>query len=126
MNSNKIANILKMSKNDKYSYFIRKVSDFEQVWGLYNDGWAVLKNNEKEVILPFWPEKEFAIIATSELWNDYSPRSIDIYDFIEQFLVEMSRDKIKTNVFHNSIDDGIIVNPLRLKEDIGVEMEQYI
>ena len=126
MNSHKIENVLKMSKEDKYSYFISKVSDFEEVWGLYNEGWAVLGNNEKEDILPFWPEREFAIIAADELWKDYSPKSIDLSDFIEKYLVGMCSDGIKANVFYNSIDNGVVVNPLRLKEDIELEMVQYI
>lgn len=84
-----------MSKDDKYSYFISKVSDFEEVWGLYNESWAVLGNNEKEDILPFWPEREFAIIAADELWKDYSPKSIDLSDFIEKYLVGMCKDGIK-------------------------------
>ncbi|WP_454046937.1 hypothetical protein [Chryseobacterium sp. Marseille-Q8038] len=34
----KINNISKMSEDERYNYFIRKVADFEELWGLNDDG----------------------------------------------------------------------------------------
>lgn len=34
----KIENILKMSEDERYDYFVRKVADFEQIWGLSDNG----------------------------------------------------------------------------------------
>jgi hypothetical protein len=32
--------LLNQPTNIRYEYFIKKVVDFEEVWGLYNDGWT--------------------------------------------------------------------------------------
>jgi len=58
----KIENILRMSEDERYNYFIRKVADFEELWGLNDDGWALLGDNDDNRIFPVWPEKEFAVI----------------------------------------------------------------
>lgn len=34
MKNNRINNITNLSSPERYDYFIRKVSDFEEVWGL--------------------------------------------------------------------------------------------
>ena len=34
MNNSRIKNIVNLSAAERYGYFIRKVSDFEEVWGL--------------------------------------------------------------------------------------------
>jgi len=123
MDSKKIENILKMSNENKYSYSLRKVADFEEVWGLYNEGWAMLGNRSNEVVFPFWPEKEFAKFVAEDTWEEYIPKSVNIYDFIEKWLPSMSKDNI--NIFYDSINKGLIVSPLKLKEDLELEMEQY-
>lgn len=38
MNNSRIKNIVNLSAAERYGYFIRKVSDFEEVWGLKDKG----------------------------------------------------------------------------------------
>ena len=43
MKNNRINNITNLSSPERYDYFIRKVSDFEEVWGLKDkEGWALI------------------------------------------------------------------------------------
>ena len=73
MNNSRIKNIVNLSAAERYGYFIRKVSDFEEVWGLKDkEGWALMGNNE-QVLFPVWSEKEFAELCK---WDNYQPNSI--------------------------------------------------
>ncbi|WP_245805776.1 DUF2750 domain-containing protein [Bacillus alkalicellulosilyticus] len=40
MNKSEFEAVINKSPNIRYEYFIKKVVDFEEVWGLYNGGWA--------------------------------------------------------------------------------------
>lgn len=87
MNQNKINNLINMNDENRYNYFIRKISDFEIVWGLFDNGWAVLQSVEPGVInVPFWPEKEFAQICATGIWHNYSPKEITLEDFVDKWL----------------------------------------
>ena len=56
MKNSKIDNVVNLTASERYDYFIRKVADFEEVWGLKDtEGWALM-GNEKQVLLPVWCE----------------------------------------------------------------------
>jgi len=121
----KINNILNLSAEERYFYFIRKIADFEIVWGLFNKGWAVLGDSQNNEIIPFWPEREFAEVCAVESWDDYVPKAIPLSDFRGKWLLGMIEDKKQAGVFYTPQGKGIIVEPLKLKNDIENELEQY-
>jgi hypothetical protein len=121
----KIENVIKLSEEDRYNYFIRKVADFEEVWGLNNDGWALLGNDLNNQIFPFWPEKEFAEICATEQWLGYSPQSISLDAFLEKWIPGMINDKLLVSIFQTPKSKGSIVNPQKLMNDINEELSQY-
>ena len=45
-----INKIWSLSKNDKYGVISKKVANLEELWSLYNDGWAMIyeDNGDKE------------------------------------------------------------------------------
>ena len=105
MNNSRIKNIVNLSAAERYGYFIRKVSDFEEVWGLKDkEGWALMGNNE-QVLFPVWSEKEFAELCK---WDNYQPNSIPLDDFIEKLLPKLEKDNVMLAVFPLSKGKGII------------------
>lgn len=121
----KIQNIINLSKEERYNYFIRKVADFEQVWGLYNDGWALLGDDLNNQVFPFWPEKEFAELCANDQWSGYEPKSIDLDNFMEKWIPGMEKDKIEVNIFYTPQSKGVTISPNQLGNDLGEELEQY-
>jgi len=121
----KIENVIKLPPEERYDYFLRKVADFEQVWGLYSEGWAILKDGQGKKVMPFWPEEEFAQICAKDTWQGYAPKSIELYDFIEKWLTGMYDDDIKVGVFYVPEGKGVTRYPHELKEDLEEELEQY-
>ncbi len=125
MNQQKINSILQLSAEERYLYFIRKIADFETVWGLHNEGWALVGDTQGNETIPFWPEKEFAELCAVDSWNKYLPKPIPLSDFLEKWLVGMGKDKKQAGVFYTPQGKGIVIEPFKLKSDIEKEIEQY-
>ncbi|MFT3822563.1 MAG: DUF2750 domain-containing protein [Chitinophagaceae bacterium] len=125
MHSKKIENVLSMSVADRYNYFIRTVVNFEELWGVYDNGWASLGGVDK-IVLPFWPEMEFAALCCTGEWKNYKPTSISLDDFIQKWIPGMIRDNRLVNIFYipNS-SEGSLIEPALLLEYLTEEMEQY-
>ena len=122
MKNNRINNITNLSSPERYDYFIRKVSDFEEVWGLKDkEGWALM-GSEEQVLFPIWSEKEFAELCK---WDNYQPTPIPLDDFMEKLLPKLEKDSVMLAVFPLTQGKGIIRKVQEVKSDIEQECEQY-
>jgi hypothetical protein len=114
-----------MSKNDRLSYFVRKVCDFEEVWGLNSNGWAMANSSSGEKVIPFWPEADFSKLMTKDVWSDYSAQKISLEDFMNKWLPGMENDNLFIAIFPVPNDEGFIIKPRILLDKIKEELEQY-
>jgi hypothetical protein len=124
MNQKEFESVIKQPPNIRYEYFIKKVVDFEEVWGLYDDGWATADNGEGNMVLPFFPRKEFAEYCAVNEWANYKAESIDLYEFIEEWLQGMKEDGVKASIFPTH-DDTAVVEIDILLGDLQSELEKY-
>jgi hypothetical protein len=124
IHSKKIENILKLDLRDRYEYFVRKVADFEILWGLYEEGWVV-GDSQGTTALPVWPEKEFAAICAAREWAGSIPKEIPLADFLQKWLPGMASDGRHCWVFPSLTDRGYLIDPMVLKKDLEGELEQY-
>ncbi|MCM3130562.1 DUF2750 domain-containing protein (plasmid) [Paenibacillus urinalis] len=124
MNKKEFEAVINLPSNVRYEYFIKKVADYEEVWGLYDNGWAVTSDPNGNLLLPFWPKKEFAEACAIEDWKNYKAESIDLSGFIEEFLPQLKEDGIKPSIFFNN-DDSAVLEVNTLIEDIETELEKY-
>ena len=70
--------ILTLPGAKRYSYFIKKVSDWEEVWSLRNqDGWALAADPAGCEVVPVWPHQRFAEACIEGGWNDCEAAVID-------------------------------------------------
>lgn len=124
MNHSEIDAVIKLPASKRYEYFIKKVSDFEEVWGLYRDGW-VQTGDGKHTYIPFWPKKEFAELCATKEWDDCTPKRIQLEDFMAKWLPGMQKDLISPCVFLLPENDGMIVSCNRLLSDLSEELDKY-
>ncbi|RYE27984.1 MAG: DUF2750 domain-containing protein, partial [Sphingobacteriales bacterium] len=108
-----------------YNYFIRKVVDFEEIWGLSDDGWALLGDDNGNQILPLWTEKEFAELCSVDQWKSYKPEVILLDNFLEKWIPGMTKDKTLVNIFSTPGSKGTVILPFDLNSDLQEELEQY-
>jgi hypothetical protein len=108
----------------RYEYFVKKVTDWEVVWGLFSEGWATAADSE-DTVLPFWPGFEFAALCAEGAWTGYAPKEIQLYDFLETWLPGMGKDGLKVAVFPVAAGQGVVVTPARLQQDLAEECAKY-
>jgi Protein of unknown function (DUF2750) len=120
----KLTNVINFPAPERYSYFIRKAADFEEVWGLYDNGWALLESKGNR-ILAFWPECEFAELCAIDTWQSYTPKKITLEDFTDKWLEGMRKDGTEAAIFYTPEEKGIVVSAQQLLDDLSKELAQY-
>lgn len=124
MNKNEFDAVIKMPAQKRYEYFIKKVTDYELVWGLYNDGWATTQDDAGNILIPFWPRKEFAEHCAINEWQGYEAAEIDLDEFINEWISGMEEDGNKSSIFWNNVDSAVMEGSVLL-EDLNRELENY-
>lgn len=109
---------------ERYTYFVRKVADFQAVWGLNKNGWATVENKGARGV-PLWPEREFAEACTTDEWADYVPKEIALEDFLKKWLPGLERDGKFISVFPVLEGKAKMVSASTLLKDLLDELDQY-
>lgn len=117
--------MLNLPSNERFDYFIRKICDFEEVWGLFYDGWAMSEMDNKNTVMSFWPEKEFASLCASGSWLGYEPKSIVLKEYIQKWLEGMEKDNVHVGVFQTPDDKAVVISAFKLKQILQEELENY-
>lgn len=124
MNQKEFESVIKQPPNIRYEYFIKKVADYEEVWGLYNDGWATAKDDGGNTLIPFFPKKEFAEYCAVNEWETFQAEPIDLDQFIEDWLIGMKKDRVSPSIFPTN-EDSVVVEIDVLLRDLNNELENY-
>jgi hypothetical protein len=120
----KIKNVLQLNAQARGDYFIRKIVDFEVVWGLFDKGWATAQVAGVTAI-PFWPEEGFADLCASAEWAGFLPKSIELSDFLSRWLPGLEGDGRICVLFPTHTERGFLIQPLDLLNLINKELQQY-
>ncbi|WP_043931732.1 DUF2750 domain-containing protein [Bacillus sp. EB01] len=124
MHKKEIETVFSLPAQKRYEYFIKKVADYEQLWGLYEGGWAISEDDNGNKLIPFWPKREFAELSSIKEWSHYQPKKIDLEDFISKWIPGMKRDGLRVSVFWNN-KNSIMMDIDRLLGDLKEELENY-
>ncbi len=125
-NEKEIANVLSLSGSERYKYFIKKVVDNEKIWGLYQDGWALVEDKRfAKKLLPMWPLKEYAELFINNEWKYYHVKSIELEDFLENFIYKMQDNDISPCIFLTLNDMGTYPSYKNLIDDLRQELSFY-
>ena len=118
--------VLELDGPSRYSHFISKVADWQEVWSLKNqDGYVTICDDRENKGIPFWPHPNYAGALAKDEWENCHPHKIDLSEFLNIWLPGMQTDNLIVAVFPTPKSKGIIVEPLKLKEDLLTESEQY-
>ena len=124
MHPEKFKQVAQLPSAERHTYFVRKVADTQEVWGLHHDGWATAQAGGK-VAIPFWPEAAFAQACASGDWAGFQPRAIALGDFLDRWLPGMANNDQLASVFSVPQGGASIVAPADLLRDLQHESEQY-
>lgn len=117
--------VLSLSPIDRYKHTIKTISDWEEVWGLYKDGWALVGDKEDNQFLPIWPAEKYAEMCSKEEWIGYEPKSISLQYLLDNFLVDLKKNNINLSIFYTFNSSGIIATPEQFEADLREELLNY-
>jgi len=117
--------LIGMPAPERYAIFVRRVADWQVVWGLRSEhGWRLMANEDGIEVVPVWPHQRFAE-AIADVQKQEQPATISLDDWLNKWLPGMMRDGRQVAVFPIPGQKGIVVSPERLKADLLAECEQY-
>jgi hypothetical protein len=119
-----LESVIKLPGQNRYEYFIKKVSDWEKVWGLFSDGWALTEDDGK-VAFPLWPAKEFAALCSKDEWTGYEASSFSLDELLTELIPSLAKDNIHLSIFYTPDDFGVVVDTSKLLNDIARELDKY-
>jgi hypothetical protein len=83
------------------------------------------EDDDGRTLFPVWPHSRFAEACSTETWADGTPQAIDIGEWVEAWIPQLSNQGFGIAVFQTPSDRGIAVPPDRMKGDLEDELSQF-
>lgn len=125
VNPKQMEAVLALPGIKRFEHFIKVIADWQEVWGLYQDGWALAAADDGTTVFPLWPAKEYAQICAENEWKGYEPRSISLSDFTDVLLPKLKADGVVPGVFFTPSSKGITPSIDELKAALDAELQNY-
>lgn len=126
LNPEQLEDVSKLSDSKRYSYFLSKVVEHQQLWALKtSEGFIMFGGEEKKEIIPLWPHPQFAKAVNSDEWKSCRPYEINLNDFFLKWLPGLARDRRMIGIFPTPEGKGIIVDPKALEFDLKGEIKKF-
>lgn len=110
----------------RYDHFIKKVADFEELWGLKDEeGWSIAKDPDGCEVMLIWPHSKYAEAYIGEKLQNIKPAVITLDRWLDVWLPELEKEGRMVAVFPTSDKKGIVVSPQQLLKDLEEELENY-
>ena len=109
----------------RFEHFIKVIADWQEVWGLYQDGWALAAADDGTTVFPVWPAKEYAEVCAVNEWAAYEPRSISLSEFMEVLLPKLKTDGVLPGVGFTPNSKGLTPSVDELQAALEAELQNY-
>lgn len=127
MHDNQIQNLINLSAEERYEFFIRYCADFEEVWGLTvgEDNWVVFKDYNGDEIFPIWPHADLAESCCFDEHKDLNakPQLMKLDSFMKNCIPDMISANVYFGIFFNHKREGLTVDGVTLKNAIEEEVK---
>lgn len=100
--------VLALEGVKRFEHFVKVVADWQEVWGLYQDGWALAVADDGTTVFPLWPAKEYAQLCALNEWKGFEPRAISLGDLREVLLPKLKLDGVLPGVFFTPSSKGVM------------------
>ena len=125
MDPAKFTQILSLSPEERYDYFLRYAAEWEKVWLIQQNGkYVTLGDGQENIFVPVWPEKEFAEAMLQNDWNEYLPHMMETNEFLS-WLDGLHEKGYSVAAFPSQDLQGVVVSARELKEHLLLEIQQY-
>ncbi|KFE66212.1 DUF2750 domain-containing protein [Hyalangium minutum] len=110
--------VLELPPERRHAWFLQRVRESGEVWGLYAEGWALAFDDEGRDVLPLWPTPAAARLCATNLWEGFEPRSIPLQQLVDELLPDLAEEGIPVGVFFTPKGQGWPVTAAELREQL--------
>lgn len=125
INARQIAAVLALPGPERFKHFVKVIVDWEEAWGLYQDGWALAANDDGTEAFPLWPAREYAQLCAEREWSGYEPKRIPLEELVNILLPKLEKDGVLPGIFYTPADKGITPSIDELQAAIKAEAARY-
>ncbi|MET0404942.1 MAG: DUF2750 domain-containing protein [Cystobacter sp.] len=105
-NQERMEAVLRLPAVRRYAYFLQRVMESGEVWGLDGEGWALALDDSGRDVLPLWPAPEFAQLCATRLWSGFKPRAIPLQELLESVLPQLEQEGMPVGIFFTPQGQG--------------------
>ncbi|EKT53031.1 DUF2750 domain-containing protein [Providencia burhodogranariea] len=126
-NPKEIDSILALSLQRKYQYFVGKVTDWEEVWTICDNGNLVTAwDSSQRLLFPVWPAKAYAERNLNGEWANFTPELLTLEHFMDEMLPDMDEANITIAIMADpDFRPNVIIEARHLLQDLIEECKQY-
>lgn len=126
-NQKQINNVLELSLQRKYLYFIGKVADWEEVWTFCDvDELVTIKDNQHRLLFPVWPAKAYVERNLEGKWSHFTSKRLDLTHFMAEMLPDMHDANMTIAIMMDpQCETYVITQAKHLLQDLIEECKQY-
>lgn len=103
-------------------YFLIRIAETEEVWGLHRDGDWFQQDENGQILVSFWPYKQYAREAALEQWHDCTPHGMSLEHLLFPVLPQLIETDVLLDIMPAAGRPGCRITPHRLL-DILVGMQ---
>lgn len=106
--------IATMKEYQLLEYFLTRVFETEEVWGL-SDGcdWIIVEKNN-QVVMPVWPYQQFAQQAVTGKFADFTTEAESLEEFIDQTIAMLIDEDAMLEIMPGRNGPSCLITPHRL------------
>lgn len=125
VNTHELAAVTSLVGPELYKHFVTRVADWEEAWGLYAEGWALMANDAGARVFPLWPAAEYARLCAVDEWESYEPKAIPLDELVGELLPGLAEDEILPGVFPTPKDKAPTPPAEQLIVGLSDELESF-
>lgn len=118
MSDARLQALLELPPARRHAWFLQRVRETGEVWGLYAEGWALAFDDEGRDVLPLWPTPDSARLCATNLWEGFEPRLIPLKQLVEELLPDLAEEGIPLGIFFTPQGQGLPVTAAELREQL--------
>lgn len=110
ISNQEITSMISQTAKVRFEYTVKRIVDFENVWVIEDEkGLMLLNDNNGNLIFPIWPFEEFAKIFCVGDYSTCTVSSIEIHEFLEDYIPKFELSNYKLSVFPLNTGKGMVV-----------------
>lgn len=118
--------VLGLDGPGRFRHFVKQVVDFEEAWGLWDNGWALMANDDETLVFPLWPARDYAELNRIGDWENYEARPIELKELLEELLPDFRERGVLPGVFPTPTGKGVTPTPEELASALrSTDAENY-